>query len=87
MSPDDGPDALSGGEHAGENDADGQRSGDEHVDSGTGASSPGSPAYDGEVQVNVMGGEAELDLAERRRAVRADPSADPAAAAPSRREA
>lgn len=87
MSPEDGPDASPRVEHAGENHADGQHRGDEHADSGTGASSPGSAAYDGDVQVNVMGGEAELDLAERRRAVRADPSTDPAAAAPSRREA
>lgn len=44
---------------------------------GTGASSPGEPGYDGDVQVNVVGGEAEVDVEAKRRAMEEDPDADP----------
>ncbi len=48
---------------------------------GTGASGPGEPGYDGSAQLNVVGGEADVDLEEKRRAMEADPDADPGAAA------
>jgi hypothetical protein len=51
------------------------------ADPGTGASGPGDPGYDGDTQVNVVGGEAEIDLEAKRRAMQADPDADPGRAA------
>lgn len=50
-------------------------------DPANGTSGPGDPGYDGQAQVGVVGGEAEIDLEERRRAMEADPAADPGAAA------
>ncbi len=50
-------------------------------DPGTGTSDPGEQGYDGGAQVNVVGGEAEIDLEARRRAMEADPDADPGRAA------
>ena len=47
------------------------------TEGGTGAAGPGEPGYDGDVQVNVVGGEAEVDLEAKRRAMEADPDADP----------
>lgn len=50
---------------------------------GDGASGPGDFAYDNESQVNVVGGEPEIDLEEKaERMAAGDAAADPAAGAP-----
>lgn len=46
---------------------------DANANPGTGASGPGEPGYSGESGVNEAGGEAEIDLEEKRRAVEQDP--------------
>ena len=54
---------------------------DANPDPGTGASGPGEAGYDGDAQVNVAGGEAEIDLEAKRRAIEVDRGADPGRAA------
>lgn len=54
---------------------------DANPDPGTGTSGPGETGYDGGGQVNVVGGEAEIDLEAKRRAMEVDPGADPGRAA------
>lgn len=51
---------------------------DANASPGTGTSGPGDPGYDGQSQVNVVGGEAEIDLEDKARQMEMDPSADPA---------
>ncbi len=50
---------------------------DARADPGTGASSPGEPGYEGDAQVNVVGGEAEIALEEKRRALEEEAGAEP----------
>jgi ubiquinone biosynthesis protein len=49
---------------------------DARADPGTGASSPGAPGYEGDAQVNVVGGEAEITLEEKRRALETEAGAE-----------
>ncbi|CAN5550367.1 hypothetical protein BH18ACT1_BH18ACT1_13030 [soil metagenome] len=51
---------------------------DANVNPGSGASGPGEAGYSEESQVSGDGGEAAIDLEEKRAAVEADPAADPA---------